>query len=320
MNPNKTGVLLCNIGTPDAPTPHAVRRYLKAFLSDPRVVEIPRLIWWPILHGIILRTRPKKSAALYQKIWTDQGSPLLCYSRQLAVSLEKKLQIPIALGMHYGQPSIKQALEELQTKEVTKIIVFPLYPQYSATTTAATFDMVTEVLKKWRKIPEIHMLHDYADNPLYINAITQSIQAERLKQENTSHLLFSFHGIPEYCIKAGDPYYERCQLTVELVAKKLNLQQKDYSISFQSRLGRAKWLQPYTDQILKNMPKQGITHLQVVAPGFAVDCLETLEEIAIRGKHQFMENGGKSFRYIPALNESTPHLDALASIISSLKI
>lgn len=317
MNQSNTGVLLCNIGTPEAPTPEAVRRYLKEFLSDPRVVEIPRLIWWPILHGLILRTRPKKSAALYQKIWTDKGSPLLYHSRQLAASLEIKLQMPVALGMHYGAPSISDALVELQKRNVTKVLIFPLYPQYSSTTTGATFDLVANTLKNWRKIPEMVMLHDYADNLFYINAISESIKA-KLSQDEKAHLLFSFHGIPESSIKAGDPYYERCQLTVSLVANKLNLKSNDYSISFQSRLGRAKWLQPYTEQVLKNMPKQGIKNLQVVCPGFAVDCLETLEEIAIRGKHQFLENGGKSFHYIPALNNNSSHIEALANIIKSV--
>ncbi len=310
MIKSKIGVLLCNIGTPDEPTPQAVKRYLKEFLSDRRVVEIPRLVWWPILHGLILQTRPKKSAKLYQKIWTEQGSPLLYYSRKIAESLEKNLNMPVALGMHYGNPSIKSALEELRNKDVTKILIFPLYPQYSATTTASTFDIVANALKKWRNLPEIRMIYDYADNPLYIKAISQSIQLT-----NQERLLFSFHGIPKRYITAGDPYEERCKTTVQLIAAELQLTPDDYLISFQSRLGKAEWLRPYTDKTLQTLPRKKITNVKVVCPGFAVDCLETLDEIAILGKKQFLENGGEKFTYISALNDSQNHIDALMGII-----
>jgi ferrochelatase len=318
MNQNKLGVLLCNIGTPDQPTPAAVRRYLKEFLSDRRVVEIPRLLWWPILHGVILRTRPKRSAELYKKIWTEQGSPLLYHSQQLTKELEKKLQIPVVLGMHYGKPSIKNALEELREKNVTKILILPLYPQYSATTTAAAFDHVAKVLKTWRNIPEIQLLHDYADHAGYINTITQSIQMAEQQYGKPDHLLFSFHGIPKRFIALGDPYEQRCRTTVQQVVRHCDLRPEEYSIAFQSRLGRAAWLQPYTDKILKELPQKGIKHVHVICPGFAVDCLETLEEIAILGKKHFLENGGKIFHYIPALNESNLQVDMLAELIGSV--
>jgi ferrochelatase len=310
MSKSKIGVLLCNIGTPDEPTPKAVKRYLQEFLSDRRVVEIPRLIWWPILYGLILQTRPKKSAKLYQKIWTEQGSPLLYNSRKIAELLEKNLNMPIALGMHYGNPSIKSALEELRKKAVTKILILPLYPQYSATTTASTFDIVANVLKKWRNLPEIRTIYDYADNPLYIKAISESIQLT-----SQERLLFSFHGIPQRYITAGDPYEERCKTTVQLIANELQLKPDDYLISFQSRLGKAEWLSPYTDKTLQTLPRNKTTHLKVICPGFAVDCLETLEEIAILGKQQFLENGGEKFTYISALNDSQNHIDALSGII-----
>lgn len=316
MSKNNIGVLLCNIGTPDEPTPAAVRRYLKEFLSDRRVIEIPRLLWWPILHGYILRTRPRKSAKLYQSIWTKNGSPLLHHSRQLAASLESEINMPVALGMHYGKPSIAQALHELRQKEVTKLIILPLYPQYSGTTTASTFDRVAHVLKQWRTLPALRMIQDYADHEPYINALCNTIQQTHSEDES-KHLLFSFHGIPERNIHKGDPYFTRCHLTVQRIAEKLNLKSDQFSLSFQSRLGRAKWLQPYTDVVLKTLPEKGVKQLNVICPGFAVDCLETLDEIAILGKQQFLENGGHTFHYIPALNESPAHVQALATLIKN---
>ncbi len=317
MNKNKIGILLCNIGTPDQPTPTAVRRYLKEFLSDRRVVEIPRLIWWPILYGLILPTRAKKSAQLYQKIWTEKGSPLLHYSRKITESLEQHLNIPVALGMHYGSPSIESALDTLREKNVTKMLLFPLYPQYSATTTAAAFDSVAKVFKKWRILPEIRMIHDYADNPFYVKAVSESIQLARQENQRAERILFSFHGIPKRYVNAGDPYEERCQTTVRLIANELKLKPDDYLISFQSRLGKAEWLRPYTDKTLRELPKQKVTDLQIVCPGFAVDCLETLEEIMIQGKKQFLERGGKKFHYISALNDSQKHIEMLAEIIKT---
>lgn len=306
----KIGVLLTNIGSPDQPTSSAVRRYLKKFLSDPRVVEIPKLLWWPILYGLILPLRAKKSAKLYQQIWTNQGSPLVHLSTQIATQLQEQLQFPVAIGMHYGNPSIKAGLLKLRAQQVDKILILPMYPQYSATSTAVTFDQVAAELKHWRKLPEIQLIHDYAEDAGYIDALYHSIQKHPVK-----HLLFSFHGIPKRCIDLGDPYYEQCQKTVKLLTQKLNLTADQYSVAFQSRVGRAKWLTPYTDQVLRELPKKGITDLHVICPGFAVDCLETLEEIAIRGQEQFLNAGGKAFHYIPALNTENAHLETLKNII-----
>lgn len=310
MTTNDYGVLLTNIGSPDAPTTNSVRTYLKKFLSDRRVVEIPRLIWLPILYGFILRTRPKKSAELYQKIWTNEGSPLLHNTEKLAQALQIKLNVPVQVGMHYGQPSIASALQKLAASKVKKIIALPLYPQYSATTTAATFDQMAAVLKNWRDLPAIQTIKDYHNNSVYIDLLCSTIQKHPVK-----HLLFSFHGIPQRFIDKGDPYAEQCLETVRLVTEKLNLPKENYSISFQSRLGRAKWLTPYTDKVLQSLPKKGIKNLHIICPGFPVDCLETLEEIAIRGKEQFLEAGGHSFDYIPAFNADDAHVTLLKSLL-----
>lgn len=314
------GILLSNIGTPDAPTSTAVRKYLHEFLSDPRVVEIPAFLWKPILHGFILRFRPKHSAALYQKIWNERGSPLLANTVDIAKTLEERLSqqlnqpVVVAVGMRYGNPSIESALQQLCKQKVTRILVFPLYPQYSGTTTASTFDRVATILKKYRYVPEIRTIHNYAKDALYIKALTHSIQAH-WEKNSKKYLLFSFHGIPKRNITLGDPYETHCQKTAQAVASALQLSADEWSISFQSRLGRAKWLMPYTADVLATLPSKGIHHLQVICPGFSVDCLETLEEIAIRGREQFLKGGGKSFDYIPALNNHPHHIDALANLI-----
>lgn len=313
----QTGVLLTNIGTPDQPTPTAVRCYLSQFLSDSRVVEIPKIFWWPILHGIILRTRPRYAAALYQKIWTSEGSPLLTNMQKIARALQNHLgdTFHVQLGMHYSHPSIAEGLTDLQQKKVDKIIILPLYPQYSATTTAATFDLAAKTFQRWRQLPEIHFFNQYANHPAYIAAITTTIQHYWQTHHKPQQLLFSFHGIPKRSIAAGDPYANQCQLTVHAIAQQLQLQAHEWSWSFQSRLGRAEWLQPYTDVVLKSLPAKGITDIQVVCPGFAVDCLETLEEIALRGQECFLRAGGKKFAYIPALNASDSHIQALLQLI-----
>ncbi len=313
---NDIGILLTNIGTPDAPNVKAVKNYLKEFLSDPRVVELPRWIWWPILYGIILPIRPRNSAKLYQKIWTQEGSPLLYRSQQLMQHLEAELPFDIALGMHYGNPSIKHALSLLQRKNLQKILVLPLYPHYSATSTGSTFDIVTKELHHWRKLPEIRFIIDYAESPSYIHSLCQSIHAV-WQQRGPEHLLFSFHGIPKRYADAGDPYPERCRKTVELVTQQLRLSSNHWSMSFQSRLGRAEWLTPYTADVLSTLPKRNIKKIQVICPGFAVDCLETLEEIAIQGKKQFIHAGGEDFYYIPALNDQPNHITTLKNLILS---
>ena len=292
-----------------------MRHYLKKFLSDPRIINLPRILWWPILYGIILPLRGKYSAHLYQKIWTNEGSPLLLHSQKIAEKLQDYLKLPVELGMQYSNPSIAHALKTLQAKNISKIIVLPLYPQYSATTTAGTFDHIASIFKTWRHIPEICTINDYSIHPAYIQALCQSIQ-KTWQIQGKKHLLFSFHGIPKRYVNAGDPYFERCQRTAHTITAVLKLQTTEWSLAFQSRIGRAKWLTPYTNQLLQTLPKQGILDLQVICPGFPADCLETLEEIAIRSKEQFLKAGGNSFYYISALNDTNEHITALAAIIN----
>jgi protoporphyrin/coproporphyrin ferrochelatase len=313
MEKNNIGILLTNVGSPDSPTPSAIRKYLKQFLTDSRIVELPRIIWLPILYGIILPFRSTYSAKLYKKIWTQKGSPLIQISTELANKLALELQMPVEIGMHYGKPSIASALEKFKSQQIKKIIVLPLFPQYSATTTAAAFDQATGILKTWRNIPDVYTVHGYADNQDYINALCRSIQ-----KYSVQHLLFSFHGIPEICIKKGDPYLEQCSNTVRLVAKELKLSPDQYTLAFQSRLGRAKWLTPYTDKILQELPQRNVKNLHVICPGFAVDCLETLEEINIRGRETFLLAGGESFEYIPALNASDEQCAIITGIYNRI--
>lgn len=304
------GILLTNIGSPEHPTPVSVRQYLKKFLSDPRVVEIPKLFWLPILYGFILPFRSKSSAKLYQQIWSEHGAPLVYYTEQVTKKLAQQINLPVEMAMHYSQPTIKSALEKLRAQQIKKILVLPLYPQYSGTTTAASFDQVMSVLNKWRAVPEVRTIHEYATNENYITALANSI-----KKYPVEYLLFSFHGIPNRYVDKGDPYPEQCYDTALLVAEKLKLPKDKWSIAYQSRIGRAKWLMPYTNQFLSELPKRGVTNLHVVCPGFAVDCLETLEEIAIRGKEEFLSAGGKSFQYIPALNDSEEHINLLKNLV-----
>jgi ferrochelatase len=313
----RLGILLVNLGTPDSPEPGAVRRFLAEFLWDPRVVEAPRWIWWLALHGVILRIRPRKSAHAYRQIWTEQGSPLLLHSRALARALQEKLassDAAIALGMTYGNPSISAALAELQTKGARRVLVLPLYPQYSATTTASAFDRITAELQRWRWIPELRFVTSYADHREYIEAIAASIR-EHWRAHEKAHLLFSFHGIPTRYVLAGDPYRCQCEKTALLVAQALHLEKSDWNVSFQSQVGREEWLQPYTDGLLIDYARRGPKRVTVVCPGFATDCLETLEEIAIRNRSAFLEAGGERFDYVPALNESDLQIDLLMKLV-----
>lgn len=315
-----TGILLINLGTPAAPTIKAVRKYLAEFLSDPRVVEIPRWLWWPILHGVVLNIRPKKSVKLYQKIWTNEGSPLLSISQKQTLALQKKFDqefsaTKIMLAMRYGNPSIDEALKTLKQNNIQKLIVLPLYPQYSAATTASTFDKVISVLKKWRTVPEFIFINHYFDNPDYINAIADSIQQFWQQHGKGEKLLFSFHGLPQNSIAKGDPYYDQCQQTAKLIAEKLQLSEVAWQMVFQSRFGAQKWLQPYCDKTLEQLAKQGCKKIDVICPGFAADCLETLEEMAIRNKKIFLDAGGKQFHYIPALNDSSSHINTLTNTL-----
>lgn len=316
------GVLLVNLGTPEAPDRASVRRYLKEFLWDPRVVEVPRLVWWFVLNGLVLNTRPGRSAKAYQKVWTDEGSPLLSISRRQQAALVEALrsrfgrEIPVALGMRYGQPSIAGALQELRDRHVDRVVVLPLYPQYSATTTASIFDAVTAELRRWRWIPELRFVNHYHDHPLYIDALTDSVRRFRAEHGGADMLLMSFHGIPQDYFHAGDPYYCECQKTGRLLASRLGLDKDHWRISFQSRLGPRQWLEPYTDRTLDDLPGEGVSSVQVICPGFSADCLETLEEIAMENADVFQQAGGERYEYIPCLNDEPRHIDMLATLLS----
>lgn len=319
--PESLGVLLVNLGTPDAPTPAAVRKYLRSFLSDPRVVELPRWIWLPFLHGVILRVRPARSASAYSKIWTEQGSPLLLNSRDIAAAVQEKLSarlsgaVHVELAMTYGEPSIGAALEKLHGQYVRRIVILPLFPQYSGTTTASVFDSVTRALSRRRWVPELRVINHYHDANGYISAIAASIRDFRDLNGAGERLLFSFHGIPQRTFDAGDPYHCQCQRTARLIAEALDLADGEWQVSFQSRLGWAVWLKPYTDEVLTGWANDKLGKVDVVSPGFAVDCLETLEEIEIRYSRLFRESGGGELRYIPALNARDDHVAFLSRLV-----
>ena len=320
---DKIGVLLTNLGTPDAPTPKALRRYLAEFLSDPRVVEVPRLLWWLILHGVILRIRPRRSAKAYATVFTDQGSPLLFHTQRQCDAVRKQLQtqghqqLEVAFAMRYGNPSIQSALNELFAKGVRKLLVLPLYPQYSASTTASTFDAIARDFMQRRWLPDFRFVSHYHDFSPFIEAAAQQIEAFWQQHGRPEKLLFSYHGIPKRYLLNGDPYHCECYKTSRLIAERLGLNESDYITTFQSRFGREEWLKPYTDETLKSLPKQGIKNVQVFCPGFSADCLETIEEIAEENKDYFMHAGGEQYHYIPALNDNPAHIDALCQLIES---
>lgn len=317
----RLGVLLVNLGTPDSPSKADVRRYLKEFLWDPRVVEVPRPIWWLVLNGIILNTRPKKSAEAYASVWTDEGSPLLAISERQCEALQTALAnrfsqpVKVALGMRYGNPSIPRALDELKQANCRRVVVLPLYPQYSATTTASIFDAVSQEMRRWRWLPELRFINHYHDDPRYIEALAQSVQTYWAEHGRAQRLVMSFHGIPQAYFDAGDPYYCECQKTGRLLAKELGLSEDKWQLTFQSRLGPKKWLQPYTDHTLKKLPAEGVKHVQMMCPGFSADCLETLEEIAVENRGYFLEVGGEKYEYIPCLNDAPEHIEALAALV-----
>ena len=319
--PEGLGILLVNLGTPDAPSTAAVRRYLAEFLGDPRVVEMPRPLWWLILHGIILRVRPARSARAYQAVWTERGSPLLDLSQRLAHALRERLStalpgpVHLELGMCYGNPSIPAALARLKAANCRRLLVLPLYPQYSATTTAAAFDAVTRELSRWRWVPELRMVNQYHDDPGHIEALAQSIRDHWAVHGRPDRLLFSFHGIPRDYFLAGDPYHCQCQKTARLVTQALDLPREAWALTFQSRVGGKEWLKPYTDQTLKAWGAEGVGSVQVVCPGFAVDCLETLEEVAVENRGYFLGAGGRDYGYIPALNDGPAQVQALAELV-----
>jgi len=319
-----TGILLTNLGTPDAPTPAAVRRYLAEFLSDPRIdTGLPRWIWKLILHGIILQVRPRKTAALYRTIWDDDGgSPLLRISVAQCQAVAKTLgtiraaPLTVALGMRYGNPSIASALRQLRQANVQRLLVLPLYPQYASATTASTIDAVSNELRLWRWVPELRFITHYHDYPAYIQALVTAIQKHGQHCGGLPEkLLFSFHGIPQRVFLDGDPYFCQCHKTARLVAESLALAPQQWQVSFQSRFGKEPWLQPYTDEVLQQLGANGCSRVDVLCPGFAADCLETLEEIAHTNRAIFQQAGGHTFHYIPALNDSPEHIHALCDLI-----
>jgi len=319
--PVSTGILLTNLGTPDAPTRKAVRAYLKEFLWDPRVVEQPRWLWWLVLNGVILNLRPAKSAAAYRKVWTDEGSPLLAISQKQREKLDQCLRnrlgdhVHVELAMRYGNPSIKAGLQALREKNCRKIIILPLYPQYSATTTASTFDAVADEMKSWRRIPELHMIDSYHDHPAYIEALAHSVRAYWGEHGEPERLLMSYHGIPERYFKNGDPYPCHCKKTGRLLREELGLSEDKAYVAFQSRFGREPWMQPYTDATLQRWGEQGVGSVDVICPGFSADCLETIEEIGMENRDYFLAAGGQQYRYIPALNDDDGHINALSQIV-----
>lgn len=320
---NKTGILVTNLGSPDAPTAKALRVYLREFLSDPRIVEIPRLIWMCILHGIILRVRPSKSAKAYQSIWTEAGSPLIEISKQQADKLKAVLEqhghdVEVELAMRYGNPSIQSGLEALREKGITRIIVFPLYPQYSSPTTGSTFDAVSRVLRTWRWVPELHFVNGYHTHPQYIDALASSVKEDLEKNGTPQKLIFSYHGMPKLFLENGDPYFCLCHQTTRLVIEKLSLDKDLVMTTFQSRFGKAEWLKPYTDATLESLPEQGIKDIAILSPAFSADCLETLEELEDENREVFEEAGGEKYRYIAALNDRDDHINALYEVIKPM--
>ncbi len=315
----RTAVLFCNLGTPDAPTTADVRRFLREFLSDPRVVEIPRLLWLLILHGIVLRLRPAKSAAKYASIWTPEGSPLKVWTEKQAKLLQGWLaqrghDVKVRYAMRYGSTSIASQLDALKAEGTTRVLILPAYPQYSATTTASLFDAVYAWAGQVRSIPELRFVNRYHDDAGYIAALAMSIRRHWQTHGRPDQLLMSFHGVPARTLQLGDPYHCECFKTARLLAEQLGLAQQQFKVTFQSRLGRAKWLQPYTEPTLVAMAKAGVKRVDVVCPGFTSDCLETLEEIAMEGRAAFLVAGGKEFHYIPCLNDDPAWITALCEL------
>jgi protoporphyrin/coproporphyrin ferrochelatase len=323
--PRKIGVLLINLGTPDEPTPAAVRRYLAQFLADPRVVEIPRPLWWLILHGFVLRTRPTTSAKKYAAIWTSEGSPLRVHTLRQTLLLQGLLgerlgkagrdNLVVRCAMRYGNPGIAAVMDELRGAGCDRLLALPLYPQYAASTTASSLDEVFRILARWRNQPEIRAVRDFHDHAGYIAALARSVNSEWEKRGRPDQLLMSFHGVPRFSLEQGDPYHCECQKTGRLLAEALGLKPGQYQVTFQSRFGRTEWLKPYTAAALENLAKAGTKRVDVVCPGFVADCLETLEEIAIEAKALFLTAGGKELNCLPCLNEADGLIAALADLV-----
>ena len=321
--PRHTGVLLVNLGTPEAPTAAALRAYLREFLWDRRVVEIPRTLWWPILNGVILNTRPKHSAEKYASIWTPEGSPLLQHTKLqtelLRGELAKRAPVPVLVefAMRYGAPSIPEALARLKEQACDRLLVLPLYPQYAASSSATALDAVYRALLRMRNIPELRTVRHFHDHPGYIAALRQSVERHWAEHGRPDVLVMSFHGVPRRTLDLGDPYHCECRKTGRLLADALGLMEKEFRITFQSRFGRAEWLKPYTSETLAELGRNGTRRVDVMCPGFVSDCLETLEEIAMEGKTTFLQAGGGDYRYIPALNERGAWISALADLTLS---
>jgi ferrochelatase len=319
--PQSLGVLMVNLGTPASPSVADVRRFLAEFLSDPRVIELPRLLWKTLLHGIILRVRPRRSAHAYRQVWREDGSPLMVIAQRQAAALQPALlrrnlgPLKVVLAMRYGQPSVASALAELRAMNARRILVLPMYPQYSATTTASVFDAVAAELQTWRWLPELRFVNQYHDEPGYIRALAASIRAYWDAHGEPDRLLFSFHGIPKDYFLGGDPYHCQCWKTARLTAEALGLQQAQWQLSFQSRVGAKEWLKPYTDHLLQEWGSEKLAKVHVVCPGFSADCLETLEEIEQENRGYFLSAGGGEYGYIPALNDRQEHIEALADIV-----
>jgi ferrochelatase len=318
MPPKKTGVLLVNLGSPAKPTVAAVRRFLGEFLRDPRVVNLPRPVWWLILNLFVLPLRPRRSFLAYRKIWDKKGSPLIYLTRQLAEKVASRLaaqNIEVREAMRYGEPSVAAQLRSFKNDGINTLAILPLYPQYSSTTTASVFDAAAAELMAWRHIPDIRFISDYHRDPGYIAAVTHSIRQYWHLHGKHQRLLMSFHGLPEMLTKLGDPYFIHCERTATAIAEQLSLKDHEWQMVFQSRFGKAEWLKPYCLDTLQELPKRGIKTVDVVCPGFAVDCLETLEEIAIANKEAFLKAGGSAYHYIPALNDSDAHADVLVNLL-----
>ncbi|GLS82885.1 ferrochelatase [Paraferrimonas haliotis] len=320
-NYNRHGVLLVNLGTPEAPTAAGVRAFLKEFLSDPRVVDLNPLLWKPILYGIILNVRPAKVAKAYQSIWTEQGSPLMNVSKLQHQALTSKLKeltgedIPVELGMTYGTPSLNDGVKRLEAQGVDKIVVLPLYPQYSCSTVAPVSDGLAKAMLSRRNVPELRMIKEYHADEHYIACLAESVNKHWAEHGQADKLVLSFHGVPQRYVDEGDPYQEQCLATGQALADKLELSPEQWQLCFQSRFGKEPWLQPYTDETVSAMPEQGIKSIDIICPAFSADCLETLEEIAEEVRDEFMEAGGESYRYIPCLNDDDGHIEMMAKLV-----
>lgn len=320
MRQTTTGILLANLGTPDAPTPEAVKRYLRQFLSDPRVVDTSPALWWPLLRGVILPLRAPRVAKLYQSIWMEDGSPLMVYSKAQQQALAQRLpDTPVALGMSYGSPSLESAVDELLASGVEHMVVLPLYPQYSCSTVAAVWDELARILARKRGIPGVSFIRDYADDSSYIDALAKSARDSFAQHGEPDLLLLSYHGIPQRYADEGDDYPQRCRDTTRELVSALGLPPEKVMMTFQSRFGREPWLTPYTDETLKMLAEKGTRHIQVMCPGFAADCLETLEEIAVQNREIFLEAGGKQYEYIPALNATPEHIEMMVKLTAAYR-